>query len=312
MDIVILNSMNISFFDNDWNIENNNRFIDNSFSEEDLSIRHNPDFHLNDYEQIKLFQEPKREDIFTSNPSKMTEDNNFDINFSFDKTTVITSKILRFETKIEKKALGRKKMKENIIDINNNDSKENKSDNNNDGNLHDKFREDNIMRKIKYNISEYIIDKLNSSLKNKKKNFRKLDSCLNEKLKKDFNINLMERTIMDILLNFPLNNKYKKDIDSNKTLINKILEENREIQVINILNMKYIDIINEIRYDEENLYFFLEKIRDKEKVIKQKYGNDIEKYVKSIKDLLMKYDSYFKSKSGRKSKSKKNDVIKEL
>ena len=117
---------------------------------------------------------------------------------------------------------------------------------------------------------------------------------------------------MDILLNFPLNNKYKKDIDSNKTLINKILEENREIQVINILNMKYIDIINEIRYDEENLYFFLEKIRDKEKVIKQKYGNDIEKYVKSIKDLLMKYDSYFKSKSGRKSKSKKNDVIKEL
>ena len=171
MDIVILNSMNISFFDNDWNIENNNRFIDNSFSEEDLSIRHNPDFHLNDYEQIKLFQEPKREDIFTSNPSKMTEDNNFDINFSFDKTTVITSKILRFETKIEKKALGRKKMKENIIDINNNDSKENKSDNNNDGNLHDKFREDNIMRKIKYNISEYIIDKLNSSLKNKKKTF---------------------------------------------------------------------------------------------------------------------------------------------
>ena len=73
-----------------------------------------------------------------------------------------------------------------------------------------------------------------------------MDSCLNEKLKKDFNIDLMERTIMDILLNFPLNNKYKKDIDSNKKLINKILEENREIQVINILNMKYIDIINTI------------------------------------------------------------------
>lgn len=299
--------MNISFFDNDWNIENNNRFIDNSFSEEDLSIRHNTDFHFDDYGQIKLFQEPKREDIFISNPSKMAEDNNnFNINFSFEKTTIITSKIPRFETKIEKKTLGRKKMNENINDINCGGSNENKSDNNNDGNLHDKYREDNRMRKIKSNISEYIIDKLNSSLRNKKKSFRKLDSCLNEKLKKDFNIDLMERTIMDILLNFPLNNKYKKDIDSNKKLINKILEENREIQVINILNMKYIDIINEIRYDEENLYFFLDKIKDKEKNMKQKFGIDIEKYVKSIKDLLIQYDSYFKSKIGRKSKSKKN------
>ena len=162
--------MNISFFDNDWNIENNNRFIDNSFSEEDLSIRHNTDFHFDDYGQIKLFQEPKREDIFISNPSKMAEDNNnFNINFSFEKTTIITSKIPRFETKIEKKTLGRKKMNENINDINCGGSNENKSDNNNDGNLHDKYREDNRMRKIKSNISEYIIDKLNSSLRNKKK-----------------------------------------------------------------------------------------------------------------------------------------------
>ena len=105
------------FFDNDWNIENNNRFIDNSFSEEDLSIRHNTDFHFDDYGQIKLFQEPKREDIFISNPSKMAEDNNnFNINFSFEKTTIITSKIPRFETKIEKKTLGRKKMNENTND----------------------------------------------------------------------------------------------------------------------------------------------------------------------------------------------------
>ena len=64
---------------------------------------------------------------------------------------------------------------------------------------------------------------------------------------------------MDTILCFPLNNKYKKNIDSNKKLINKILEENREITVINILNMKYIDIINEIRYDEDNLYFFQKK-----------------------------------------------------
>ena len=44
--------------------------------------------------------------------------------------------------------------------------------------------------------------------------------------------------------------------------------------------------------------------------MKQRSDIDIEKYVELIKDLLMKYESYFNNKIGRKSKSKKimNDL----
>ena len=41
--------------------------------------------------------------------------------------------------------------------------------------------------------------------------------------------------------------------------------------------------------------------------MKQRSDIDIEKYVELIKDLLMKYESYFNNKTERKIKSKKNN-----
>ena len=144
--------MNISFFENELNLENNIRFQNTSFSEEDLSIRDNPGFHFDDYGQIKLFQKPKRENIFLSNPPKTIEDNNFNLNFSYEKTTLVTSKIPRFETKIIKKILGRKRLNESRTDINDISNKNKNHNNKNDDKiLHDKYREDNGMLKIKLN-----------------------------------------------------------------------------------------------------------------------------------------------------------------
>ena len=97
-------------------------------------------------------------------------------------------------------------------------------------------------------------------------------------------------------------------VKQNKKLVQKILEENRESKTMAIFNKKYIDIINEIRFDENNVYFFLKKIKEKEKNVKQNNNIDIEKYIKLIKDLLYNYEKYFYDKVGRQNNTKKNKM----
>ena len=64
---------------------------------------------------------------------------------------------------------------------------------------HDKFKPDNIMRKIKTFIFKYILEILNNSLKISSSRFYPLNTELNENLKKDFNEKLLDRTIYDII-----------------------------------------------------------------------------------------------------------------
>ena len=246
-----------------------------------------------------LFSNFKLDEDATKNPPKI----------SFEKKTSTDTKMPRFEIKTIK-PLGRKRIQGNVINfILDNNTDESIDDSNSNGeNTHDKFSEDNLMRKIKSNLTNYILTELNNSLRYKKHKFVKWHKDLTENLKKDFNIELFDRTIMDIISNTPLAKKYKKiDKDSNIRLVQKILEENRESKTISILNKKYIDIINEIRFDENSLYFFLKKIKEKEKNVKQNNNIDIEKYIKLIKDLLYNYEKFFNDKIGRQNYSKKNE-----
>ena len=78
------------------------------------------------------------------------------------------------------------------------------------GNVHGKFAEDNIMKKIKTHIMNHIVNSLNDSLKDKTYEFYRIDSSLAENLKKDFNLELMDKTIYNIFMNNKLSNKYRK------------------------------------------------------------------------------------------------------
>ena len=164
---------------------------------------------------------------------------------------------------------------------------------------HNKFREDNIVRKIKTFIFKYILDHLNKSLENKNYKFYPLNTHLNENLKKDFNERLLNMTICDIYSNFDLNNRYKNLETLNKNLIKKIYEENVEKKAINILNMKYIDIVNHIR--EKDLENFLETIKEKEK---KKQEKNIDSYMEEINKMLYEYENWFKIKHGRNKSQK--------
>lgn len=298
------------FIKADSNYEFNNDYLNISFSNYS-NINISLDNFENESEK-DFFLFPNLDETTNQNPPKVLFEKIINIAYQEKKTSTET-KMPRFEIKPMKpmKPLGRKRIKENGSVINNiqdNNIDESIDDSNSNGeNTHDKFSDDNLMRKIKSNITNYIITELNNSLRYKKYKFLKWHKNLTENLKKELNIELLDRSIMDIISNTPIAKKYKKiDKDSNKKLVQKILEENRESKTIAIFNKKYIDIINEIRFDENNVYFFLKKIKEKEKNVKQNNNIDIEKYIKLIKDLLYNYEKYFYDKVGRQNNTKKN------
>ena len=169
---------------------------------------------------------------------------------------------------------------------------------------HDKFRPDNIIQKIKTFYFKYVLEILNNNLKDNHHKFYPLDKNLNVNLKKDFNEELMNRTIYDIFLNSDLNERHKNGDYSNKYLINKILEEKCETKVIKILNMKYIDILNYIR--ENDRAYFLEKIRSKEQKNK---GSQVDLYMKEVNFMLDDYENWFSRKNGRNTTKNKKKKI---
>ena len=297
------------FIKADSNYESNNDYLNISFSNYSFINISLDNFENESEKDFFLF--PNLDEAQNQNPPKLLFEKISNIADQEKKTSTET-KMPRFEIKPIKpmKPLGRKRIKENgnvINNIQDNNIDESIDDSNSNGeNTHDKFSDDNLMRKIKSNITNYILTELNNSLRYKKYKFLKWHKNLTENLKKAFNIELLDRSIMDIISNTPIAKKYKKiDKDSNKKLVQKILEENRESKTIAIFNKKYIEIINEIRFDENNVYFFLKKIKEKEKNVKQNNNIDIEKYIKLIKDLLYNYEKYFYDKVGRQNNTKK-------
>ena len=168
---------------------------------------------------------------------------------------------------------------------------------------HNKNNEDNIMRKIKTHLFEYIVNQLNLSLSDKRKKFYKIDKSLSENLKKDFNMELMEKRIFDIFMNTKISKKYKRISDKfyNAKLINTILAENIEKETIKLLSMKIIDMINFII--ENQLEEFLSIIENKEKGIDE---SNSEEYMSLLRKVLINYQNWFSIKRGRVRLKKDN------
>ena len=193
------------------------------------------------------------------------------------------------------KKTGRKR-----LDPNDNDEIQDESEG------HNKFSEDNMMRKIKTNDMEYIFDKLNGSLTDKSFQFFKITKEVSEELKKEYNMDLMGKTLKEIIYNEPIRPKYKRNNYDNKFLIEKIFREDKEKKTIEILNKTYYDIIVEIR--TQNLDNFLDKIVKKEKKMKKK--SNIELYIKLLKDLIFRFKEWFEQKKPRnrnKNKGQKKE-----
>lgn len=237
--------------------------------------------------------------------SKQNENN---MNFSGSMITKATSRTLGYKTKRSsywtiqcnepKKKGGRKKK----------DEKE-KGD-------HTKFSQDNLMRKIKSHFLDYVHYLLNKRFKNKNLQFLKLFSEINENLKKDYNMELMKKTIKELYENSPISSKYRKrkiiNSDNNKNIIQQIYDEANpnyfEFEVKDILELTYLDLLKEFR--DKHFDEFLEDIEKEEKG-KGETEENVKLYKKEIGDLCKDYENWFEKKNGRKrNKNNKNNYIK--
>ena len=110
-------------------------------------------------------------------------------------------------------------------------------------NVHNKFSNDNIKRRIKSLYNKYIITLLNNTVRKKYKKCRMKFLKMNIRIAKDigikYNKNLLNQTIKDIIIN--VSNKYKNE-DHNKNIINFIENQNKKEEILDILNMTYKDL----------------------------------------------------------------------
>lgn len=165
--------------------------------------------------------------------------------------------------------------------------------------FHTKDRDDNKMRKVKTYIMNFILDYLNKSIVYNRKQFLKINKNVNQCLRKDFNMSLMQMTIKDIFVQNKINETYgdfKKERNLNQDLIKEIFEKNEDIETIKILNMKYIDLV--IIYRTEFLNQFISDLTKKE-IRAEGKKEKVESYVEQLKYLLLNYEDWFEQKKGK-------------
>lgn len=170
---------------------------------------------------------------------------------------------------------------------------------------HGKNSEDNKMRKIKTHLMDIIVNIINDSLKDKTYPIYKIDKEINECLKREYNMELMKRTLSDIFSNTPVSSKYKKNTDRfyNYNIIQKILNDKIELNTIDILNKKFLEMLIYVR--ENKLNEFLNSIKKKES---KSQNINLEEYINSIKKLFFRYEDWFRDKKGRnREKKPKNE-----
>ena len=164
-------------------------------------------------------------------------------------------------------------------------------------NVHNKFSHDNIKRRIKALVNNYIIQLLNHLIKQKYNNvnikFLKMNIRVTKDIGIEYNRNLLNTPLREIIVN--VSNKYK-DKDNNKNCIKFIEEQKDNEEIMNILNMTYeqlyIKYLNSTKNDSLDNSFEAHK----EKMLKL-YGKEyFNKFVENSKNFI----KYFKKGKNRK------------
>ena len=155
-------------------------------------------------------------------------------------------------------------------------------------NVHNKFSNDNIKRRIKASFNKYIIKLLNKLVKEKYKKARIKFLKMNIKITKDisieYNRHLLNKYIKEIIVK--MSNKYKNQ-KNNKNCIKFIENKKDNEKIINILNMTY-----------EQLYtnYFLKSTKNnsqeysyeavKEKLLKLNGKKYLDKFVENAESFV--------------------------
>ena len=199
--------------------------------------------------------------------------------------------------------------------------------------VHDEFKADNIIRKIKvHTLQDEIINLINDYLKNKKLKKKKLFKLLPEEiecLKRDKNLIFMNLTLKDIYRNNPIGEKYNNNKSmNNQILIDEIYTRNDLIELQMLLNLTFFEFyqiytyrvtgkeLSEDLYNKMNdialfneVYFigielFIENLAEKQKK-KGISEDDVNRYINEVKKVIGEYKEFFENKKGRSPKKSK-------
>ena len=231
-------------------------------------------------------------------------------NFSSQKQTRPTQKDEK--DSIKKKKPGRENKNENIKDI------------------HNKFNEDNIMRKIKVHILNQkirnIFDNYFLALNLKKKKLLKFEQKEIISLKKEENIKLMDTHLKDIYQKYNIGKKYtKRENNNNINLINEIYSENEYIDLQKMFDLTFFefleiytnpitgkDLDEELKQKKKEIESFkrinfdgiknwIEELENKYKN-KKELDDEIKIYISKIKNCCENYRKLLENKDGRNTK----------
>jgi hypothetical protein len=182
---------------------------------------------------------------------------------------------------------------------------------------HDKFKEDNIIKKIKTSFIKKTmnyINKENEIYLNKHK-IKKIEKLINRipptistSIKKENNLKWFDSKLKDIFSD-KISRKYSKYPDDyNKNQIEKIYKENEAKNVISILDKKFRDMYNIYSKDIKLEGFLtLEDDLKKERKLMEKRGEEaIDDYLEKYQNVAQNLEKIFLDKKSRNYNKNKN------
>lgn len=165
--------------------------------------------------------------------------------------------------------------------------------------VHNKFSSDNVRRRIKVLFNKYIINLLNKLVKKNwvsiKMKFLKMDFKFSKNIGIEFNRNLLEKKIKDIIIN--ISHKYKNK-KNNLNCIKFIETHKNNEEILEILNMSYKDLYNYYLKSTKNNSLVTSFEENKENLLNL-YGKEyLDKFVKISENFV----PFFTNTKNRKSR----------
>ena len=284
-----------------------------SYSEADTYRFYDKDFYPNDHSMGLFESDEYYQNSYSFNAAQQNENHSFDPSPLFEKVQneekTEKEKINTEKESKQKTDVTSKKMESLSFSADEGEVKEKKvlgrkTKGDTEARKHDKFRQDNEMRKVKSNFVNFLPDYVNSSLPLEHPKFLKISKDVNEELSIDYNKKLMGLSLREIFSQNPINGRYSKKNYSksyNADLVEEIYRKNEESGAIEKLNQTYIQVLD--NYRKNNLKQFKDSILDKE----IKNGEDRKKaiqYTDELAELLLGYEKYFDNRTPRYKKNK--------
>ena len=269
-----------------------------------------PNFDSNYYDDLKNSKNQY-------NDENSMEDNDYMNAYFITKSSTLYKRKKIFNIFKEKKKqkptnkiIGRKKKR--------NASRNGNDDYDNNKEYHSKMKEDNLIQKIKVvfvNSSMNFINKRHKNYKIKinqkyERLVYKIKSEFAQVIKKDENLKFLQTSIRD-LFSSDLSEKYSKQIkDFNRNQIAQLYRDNKEKEVIEILDKTVNCLLNDYaegKYKDEGFSLDIDLNEIKEKMEKNNEKN-INNYIQEYKAKVKDFGNIFEKKISRNRKPFGNNV----